>query len=45
MYEWNSNDKMYDDEVGWRVIHCISVAQDRDRQHAVVNAAMNLWFQ
>ena len=34
---------MHHQEVGWSGIHCIAVAQDRDRQQAVMNAAMNLW--
>jgi hypothetical protein len=41
-YKWENNIKMDHEEMGWRGIHCIAVAQERDRQQAVVNAAMNI---
>jgi len=37
-----NNIKMDHQEVGWGGIHCIAVAQDRDGQQAVVNAAINI---
>ena len=32
-------------DVGWRGMDWIDVAQDRDRWWALLNAIMNLWFR
>ena len=42
MYRWENNIKMDFREVGWEGMHCIDMAQDRDRWRALVNAVMNL---
>jgi hypothetical protein len=39
---WEDNIKMDLQEVGWRVMDWIDMAQDRDRWRAVVSAVMNL---
>jgi hypothetical protein len=39
---WEDNIKMRLREVGWRGMHWIDLAQDRDRLRAVVNAVMNI---
>jgi hypothetical protein len=39
---WEDNIKIDLKEVEWRVVGWISVALDRDRWRAVVNAVMNL---
>jgi hypothetical protein len=39
---WEDNIKMDLREVGWGIIDWISLAQDRDRWRALVNAVMNL---
>jgi hypothetical protein len=39
---WDDNIKM-DQDVGWGGMELISLAQDRDRCRALVNAIMNLW--
>jgi hypothetical protein len=38
-----NNIKMDHQEVRWGGIHCNTVAQDRDGQQAVVNAALSFW--
>jgi hypothetical protein len=40
---WEDNVKMDLREVGWGGMDWISLAQDRDRWRALVNAVMNLW--
>jgi hypothetical protein len=30
-------------EIGWSGVDCIGLAQDREKQRALVNAVMNLW--
>ena len=40
---WEGNIKMDLQEVGCEVMDWISVAQNRDRWRALVNAVMNLW--
>ena len=40
---WEDNIKMDLREVGWGGMDWISLAQDRDRWRALVNAVMNLW--
>jgi CRISPR/Cas system-associated protein Cas7 (RAMP superfamily) len=39
---WERSIKMNLQEVGWRGMEWIALAQDRDRWRAVVNAIMNL---
>jgi hypothetical protein len=39
---WEDNIKMDLQEVGWRSMDWIELAQDRDRCRALVNAVMNL---
>jgi hypothetical protein len=39
---WEDNIKRDLREVGWRGIHWIDLAQDRNRQRDVVNAVLNL---
>jgi hypothetical protein len=39
---WEDNIKMDLQEVGWRGMDWIDMAQDRDRWRALVNAVMNL---
>jgi hypothetical protein len=39
---WEDNIKIDLQEVGWRGMDWIELAQDRDRWRAVVNAVMNL---
>ena len=39
---WEDNIKMDHQEVGWRGMGWIDLAQDRDRWQALVNALMNL---
>jgi hypothetical protein len=39
---WEDNIKMDLQEVGWGGMDWIDMAQDRDRQRAVVNVVMNL---
>jgi hypothetical protein len=39
---WEDNIKMDLEEVGWRGMDWIDMAQDRDRWRAVVSAVMNL---
>jgi hypothetical protein len=39
---WEDNIKMDFQEVGWRGMDWIDMAQDRDRWRAVVSAVMNL---
>jgi hypothetical protein len=40
---WVDNIRMDLGEVGWGDVDWISVAQDRNRWRAVVNAILNLW--
>jgi hypothetical protein len=40
---WEVNIKMDLQEVGWRGMDWIDMAQDRDRWWAIVSAVMNLW--
>jgi hypothetical protein len=40
---WQDNIKMDLQEVGWRGMVWIDLAEDRDRWGALVNAVMNLW--
>jgi hypothetical protein len=44
-HRWEDNIKMYLEEVGWKGMEWIDVAQDRDRWWAPVNAIMKLWVQ
>ena len=39
---WDDNIKMYLQDVGWRGVDWIALAEDRDRWRAVVNALMNI---
>ena len=39
---WENNIKMDLQEVGWRGMDWIDLAQDKDRMRALVNAVMNL---
>jgi hypothetical protein len=41
-HRWEDNIKMDLQEVGWRGMDWIDMAQDRDRWRAVVSAIMNL---
>jgi hypothetical protein len=41
---WEDNIKMDFQEVGWGVMDCIDLAQDRDRWRALGKALMNLRF-
>jgi hypothetical protein len=43
-HRWEDNIKMNLQEVGWRGMDWMKLAQDRDRWWAVVNAVMNLCF-
>ena len=38
---WEDNVKMDLREVGWAIMGCISLVQDRDRWRALVNVVMN----
>jgi hypothetical protein len=40
---WEENIKIYLQELGWEVMDCTELAQDRDRWGALVNAVTNLW--
>jgi hypothetical protein len=40
---WEDNIKIVLQEVGCGVVDWISLAEDRDRWQALVNAVMNLW--
>ena len=40
--KWEDNIKIDLQEVGFVVMHCIDLAQDRDRWRALVNAMLNL---
>jgi hypothetical protein len=42
---WEDKIKMDLEEVGWRVMDWIALAQDRDRWRAVMNAVMNVRVQ
>jgi hypothetical protein len=42
-YKWEVNIKMGLQEVGWRGMNWIDLAQDRDRWWVLVNAVMKLW--
>jgi len=42
VHSWEDNIKIGLKEMEWRVVGWISVAQDRDRWRAVVNAVLNL---
>jgi hypothetical protein len=39
------NIKMDLGEIGWVVIDCIDLAEDRDQWWALVNMVLNLWVQ
>jgi hypothetical protein len=41
-HRWEDGIRMDLEEIGWGVVECIHLAQDRDRWRAVVNAVMNL---
>jgi len=41
-YRWEGNIKMDVQEVGWRGMDWMDLAQDRDRWRVLVNAVMNL---
>jgi len=41
--EWEDNNKMDIQEVGFGGIDWIDLTQDRDRWRALVNAVMNFW--
>jgi hypothetical protein len=41
---WEGNTKAELQEVGWAIMCCIDLAQDRDRMLALVNVAMNHRF-
>jgi len=41
---WEDNIKMDLQEVGYRGVEWLELAQDRDRWRAVVNMVMNLWI-
>jgi len=43
-HRWEDNIKMDLQEVGWRGMDLIDLAQDRDRWRALVNAVMNFRF-
>jgi len=40
---WEDNIKMDLQEVGWRNMNWIELAQDRDRWQALINTVMNIW--
>jgi hypothetical protein len=40
---WEDNIRIDVREIGWEVVDCIHLAQDRDHWRAVVNTEMNLW--
>jgi hypothetical protein len=40
-HRWEDNIKMDLREVGWSVMDCINLAQDRDQWTALVNTVMN----
>jgi hypothetical protein len=42
-HRWENNIKIDLQEVGYRGINWISLAQDRDRWQALVNVVMYLW--
>jgi hypothetical protein len=42
MRRWEDGIKMDLEEIGWRDVEWIRLAQDRDRWRAFVNAVMNL---
>jgi hypothetical protein len=44
-HRWEDNIKMYLEEVGWKGMEWIDLAQDRDRWQASVNAVMILRVQ
>jgi hypothetical protein len=39
---WEDGIRMDLSEIGWGNVHCIQLAQDRDRWRAIVNTVMNL---
>jgi hypothetical protein len=43
-HRWEDNIKMDLQEVGWKGVDWIDMAQNRDRWRAVVNVVMNLRF-
>jgi hypothetical protein len=42
-HRWVDNIRMDLGEIGWGGVDWIGLAQDRDKQRALVNAVMNLW--
>ena len=42
-HRWEDNIKMDLQELGWRGMGWIELAQDRDRCRALVNVVINLW--
>jgi hypothetical protein len=42
VFRWEDNIKMDLQDVGWKTVDWIDMAQDRDRWRALVNAVMNL---
>jgi len=41
---WEGNIRMDLRETGWKDVHWMHLAQDRDQWHALVNTVMNLWI-